>query len=615
MSTKSNERKTEEIVRRHFRDYDSVVIEEQLSDNPRIRNLLQRASKQGQGQGRPEFIISMPSHPELLIVIECKAHVKNHASTTLSQPAGYAVDGALHYAAHLSRHYDVIAIGVSGNNARNARVSTYLHLKGGAKAELIKLSEDKLHSPEDYYRAYIEDPRKFNQDYRNLLVFSTRLNTRLEEFKIAESRRGLLISGILIALNDKNFSDTCRERKASDLNKKLLKTVIKELRGSNIKSSKLKTLKTEYQFIEEDTSLKSGNVLLSLIQEIDTEVNGFRKTHKFFDVIGTFYIEFLKYANHEKGLGIVLTPPHITKFFCEIAKVNKNSRVYDNCTGTGGFLISALRIMVDNAGGDSRLERNIKSKQIFGVEYQASKYALAVANMHIHGDGRTHIQVGDCFKNKNWARARRPNICLLNPPYKTKKVTGTQANSIEELEFVVNGIECLTPGGVCVALLPMRCALQTKGSIGEIKRRLLKDHTLEAVFSLPDELFFNSDTNVVPCAMVFTAHNPHPSAKKTFFGYFKNDGFIKRKIEGRFDMNNEWGEISKNWLNLFENRVQKPGISVCRKVNEEDEWCAEAYMETDYNNLSVMDFETSILEHTVFLHRYRLLGRNNKGKN
>lgn len=70
----ANERKTEQIVRDHFRQYDSeITIEEQKSENPRIQKLLKSASKQGSGRGRPEFIITFNDIPNLIIVIECNS--------------------------------------------------------------------------------------------------------------------------------------------------------------------------------------------------------------------------------------------------------------------------------------------------------------------------------------------------------------------------------------------------------------------------------------------------------------------------------------------------------------------------------------------------------------
>ena len=79
--------------------------------------------------------------------------------------------------------------------------------------------------------------------------------------------------------------------------------------------------------------------IISLIDGVDGNIRKFRKTYKYYDVFGEFYIEFLRYAYNDKKLGIVLTPKHITELFCDIAGVSKESVVFDNCCGTGGFLI------------------------------------------------------------------------------------------------------------------------------------------------------------------------------------------------------------------------------------------------------------------------------------
>ena len=109
--------------------------------------------------------------------------------------------------------------------------------------------------------------------------------------------------------------------------------------------------------IKTDISLfTKSKVLKPLINEIDENINRFIKTHDYFDVLSQLYIEFLRYAkNRDKGLGIVFTPPHthITDFFSDLAQVNKNSIVLDNCTGTVGFWISAMKKMRVDAQGDS----------------------------------------------------------------------------------------------------------------------------------------------------------------------------------------------------------------------------------------------------------------------
>lgn len=207
--------------------------------------------------------------------------------------------------------------------------------------------------------------------------------------KVKESQRSLLISGILIALENDAFQASYKKhKKPKDLANNLVQTIINELKNANLNSDKLDNLITAYSFIKTHTSLSSEpKVLSSLIENIDKNVNKFIKTHQYFDVLGQFYIEFLKYANSDRGLGIVLTPPHITEMFSLIAGVNKDSVVYDNCTGTGGFLISAMQIMIQDSKGDSTKISTIKEKQLIGVEWQDDVFALACSNMFIHKDG------------------------------------------------------------------------------------------------------------------------------------------------------------------------------------------------------------------------------------
>ena len=161
-------------------------------------------------------------------------------------------------------------------------------------------------------------------------------------------------------------------------------------------------------------------------------------------------------------------------------------------------------------------------------------------------------------------------------------------------------MECLVDGAKCVTIVPMQSALAITGKVFEFKKKLLESHTLEAVLSMPNELFTNSKVNVVSCIMIFTAHKPHPKNKETYFGYYKDDGFEKRKIQGRYDVYEKWEKIKEKWVNYFLNRKQEPGFSANKKVAANDEWCAEAYMETDYSKLTKEDFLKTIKEYVLF---------------
>ena len=72
----ANERLTEAIVRDHLTKNETLgqVVEEQKSDDPGIANALKKASKQGAGSGKPEFIITHDAlWPDGVILFECKA--------------------------------------------------------------------------------------------------------------------------------------------------------------------------------------------------------------------------------------------------------------------------------------------------------------------------------------------------------------------------------------------------------------------------------------------------------------------------------------------------------------------------------------------------------------
>ena len=596
-----SERITEDIVREHLkndelRKQSKIIIEEQQSKNPKIKKLLSNASKKGNGAGYPEFIISFPDNQNFIIVIECKSNINKHESKNRDKYSEYAVDGALLYASYLSKEFDILALAVSGQNLKELKVSHFLQLKRESNA--IPKFSNKLLDLDSYIQGYIKSPEKFRQDYDSLLDFSKELNEELHSKKVKESQRSLLISGILIALENSAFEISYKKHsKPEDLASNLVDTISNELKNANLHGKKLENLKTAFSFIRTHTALSGEkNVLSNIIDSIDTHINHFIKTYKYFDVLGQFYIEFLRYANNDKGLGIVLTPPHITHLFAELADVNKDCVILDNCCGTGGFLISAMSKMVKDAKDDKKKVVLIKNKQLIGIEWQDDIFAFACSNMFIHQDGKTNIIQGNCFDEKVIQQVKefRPNTGFLNPPYPNIDTDPL------ELEFVLNNLEILQPNSPCIAIIPISCVLASKGKEYELKRRILESHTLEAAMSMPNQLFYNNDVGVVTSVLVITAHKPHPRGKKTWFGYFKNDGFTVQKHKGRGDFSREWSTIEEQWIDIFKNRKEIKGLSLLREVTPEDEWCAEAYMKTNYSELTEQNFINELKKYAAF---------------
>ncbi|WP_284928613.1 N-6 DNA methylase [Candidatus Phytoplasma sp. AldY-WA1] len=218
-------------------------------------------------------------------------------------------------------------------------------------------------------------------------------------------------------------------------------------------------------------------------------------------------------------------------------------------------------------------------------------FSHACSNMMMRGDGKSSIFHGDCFDNKlkEIVKEQKPNISFLNPPYQ-------DGNAGQQLEFIENSLDCLIKGGKCVAICQISTALNTKGI--NVKERLFRNHTLKAVLSMPDDLFHPIGVNTV--ILIWEAHTPHNTNVNTFFGYFKDDGFIKTKNKGRSDIKNKWADIKKIWLDAYNNKKNMSGLSVNHPVKYDDEWVAEAYMETNYDTLNDQDFIKKIKDFVAF---------------
>lgn len=598
-----NEAKTMNLFRdllreKGYYDDESIIVEEQSSDNKKIQKLLKNASKSGLGKGFPDFIITSSKNTNLVIVVECKADVSKQKSATLDSFKDYAMDGALLYASFLAKEYDVIAIGFSGEDKKLTSLAHYLQIAKTTKA--YPYFDKEFLNFSSYSEGLNSSVYKFNQDYNELISYTKELNEELQEHKIKESKRALLISGVLMGLRNDAFKANYKNYKSTeDLVNNLYAAICSILDDSDVPESNKKALKKGYEFITTNSSInnKDGKEFLTtLIDEADKRINGFMVTHKYIDTVSQFYVEFLRYANNDKGLGIVLTPPHITQLFVELAGVNKDSVVLDNCAGTGGFLVSAMKAMLEDAHGDIAKETAIKRNQLLGIEYDEEIYTLLISNMIIHRDGRTNITLGSCFDQdaEKIKAHHHPTVGLLNPPYKNK------GKGTEELEFVLNNLSMLERGGKCVAIMPISCVNDVKGFSCVLKQKILESHTLEAVLSLPEELFVNSKVNTVTCAVVITAGIPHPKGKKTWFGYCRNDGFVKKKNAGRVDANHVWEDIKRYWVESFMNREVISEFSVMKEVTANMEWCAEAYLEADYSKLTVEDFEETVKNHVLF---------------
>ena len=611
----ANERITEDYVRNHFKNdplFKSIRFEEQKSYNKRVIDLLQTASKSGKGVGKPEFIISFPTgNIDYLLVVECKANVADHRSQKLDNPKDYAVDGVLHYAKALSAQFDIVAIAVSGQTEQELFVSHFVWKKG--ETTFTESKEDKkLLSVNNYLKLFNNE--QFADNLRNVDIIQKAiyLNEEYQAYSITETTRCTMVSAILLSLLDNPFRISYKTYStAENLGKAMLSAIENVLSDNNTFNQsamigeyskilneplfKQKTIKHKKKK-EHEQSVEVAKEMIDYLHQnvyplMDMEQSGF-------DVLGRFYTEFIRYAGSEQSQGLVLTPAHITDLFCDLANVNSNDIIYDPCCGTGGFLIAGMKRMFELAGNDENKKQNIKDKQIVGVELRPSMFTYACSNMMMRGDGKSNIYCGDCFSFTNMmANNHKPTVAFLNPPY--------DVGVARQMQFIEHALDMVSAkNGTVVAIVQMSCGIKNEKELIAVKKRILDRHHLKAVLSMPDELF-NQSASVVTCIMVFEANKKH-EGRKTWFGYFKDDGFEKRKQRGRIDARGKWNDIKKQWKNAYNNLDEVAGLSVKQEVKGEDEWCAEAYMTTDYSILNKFTFERKIKDLLV----YKFLNNN-----
>ena len=333
------------------------------------------------------------------------------------------------------------------------------------------------------------------------------------------------------------------------------------------------------------------------------------------DLLNLFFTTFNKYVG-KSDKNQAFTPDHICDFMSKAVGVNKNSIVLDPCCGSGAFLVRAMTDAMDDCDNQSQ-RTNVKRHQIYGIEYEDGAFGLSSTNMLIHGDGNSNVVKDSMFDRKEWIQDKNINIVLMNPPYNATKnqsnpeFARTWSSSTKEdpskgfhyVEWIARHVSSNCKMAV---LLPMQCAIGNGAVIKEFKKKMLDNYTLDAVFSLPNEMFYPG-ASATACCMIFDLSQRHERTNRdTFFGYFKDDKFIKRKGTGRIEKTDNngkslWVETEEKWLYLYKNRIAEPGLSVTHKVDENDEWLAEAYMETDYNDLSESDFQNSINNYLAYL--------------
>lgn len=403
-------------------------------------------------------------------------------------------------------------------------------------------------------------------------------NTIDKELKLDPFKRLLLVSGLLLGINydNKVIQSFGESYGASDLYKRIEESLPLDKFDSEKKIQLLK----QYSFIKDDvkisTELKEKKqypleiIAKELLKKspIGYSVVDLMKKSGHIDLLGNLFDIFTKYMNVGGSSGdIVLTPPHLTKFMSEIINVNPDDYILDITVGTAGFLISAMSLMDEKIDKNNNLtlqekiekKDNIRTNQLWGVDYDSNMYAVAVTNMLLHGDGKSHIfhgnsntqidlTTGKKFKDIFVLEHKNPinnNQTITEPVEFTKLLFNPPYDN--QLLFIRNGLTYLRKGGLASIIIPK----STFNKGGSVVDSIMSENTLQSVIDLPLGQFKtksgNKGTDV--SIFVFEAGKPHDFEKNYV-------NFIKIKQDMVKTKGNLKGVASKETEKIYQNLLE-----------------------------------------------------------
>lgn len=563
-----------------------------------------KTKKKTNKPGQPDFHIEKKYN--IPIVFENKLGSKNLISETKDgikeddkSISKFAVNGALYYATQMidsGKYKQVVAIGVAGDSEDDVEIQVY-YVYGSSIKSVKYMSKyrtlDFLESEQTFDNFY-KDAILTKEEKHKLIItskkilnkYACKLNDLMQHHNITAPQRVLYVSGMLLSMQDVIDSegekiqngltpdDLKGEKSNSRRDGKIITSQIEEfLKVKKIDVNKQELMLASFSEISKDKQrdeLTSNHKEVSKILNKDSSCNKqiFTFIYEYIfkqidtisghiDIIGEMYSEFLKYALGDgKELGIVLTPPYVTKLMAEILNITEENHVMDLATGSAGFLISSMELMIESANNkyakDAKRAKEkieeIKQKRLLGVELNAEMYTLAATNMILRGDGASNIQKGDTFKMPEQLYTNfKADRILLNPPFSFKE---------KGMPFIAFGLDKMEKGGLGAIIIKDRAG---SGAATKSTKEILKKHTLLASIKMPEDLFVPS-SKTQTSIYIFEAGKPHDFDKTVKFIDFRNDGYKRtgRKL-------NEIDNPTKRYQDII--KIYKAGKNA--KVNKD----------------------------------------------
>ena len=550
--------------------------------NQEIKHALETAPSKNGGAGGNypdiKLFIEMPDGRKMPVMIETKGTQGDFAKTdengniAMQDVNGkplwnnrkkYAVNGAIHYAEAIIKHSqsyeEVIAVGINGYDDETGnriieygvyyvskdnllvpkKIGDYTSLSFLAQANMAELVRniDNLYLTEEEqerltktWEFQIEDNLKqlnqemhdvhqISEDYRvkliaGLIMAGVGVKNKVRPLEVRELHGDtgshthdgrIILNKIQSYLDEKQLPREKCDMIVAELAKVFIHTRLYEpVNGES-------PLKSVYNFLDK-------NILPLFNEKIHVDFTG-----KLFNTLNAW----VKVPDGNQN-DVVLTPRYICEMMARLCKVNKDSFVWDYALGSAGFLIAAMKQMIADAevklAGDpsarDRKIRDIKAKQLLGIEKLPDIYMLAVLNMLLMNDGSANILYKDSLsydgKYEQGDLKGTPfpaNVFLLNPPYSAEG---------KGMVFVQQALSRMKSGRAAVLI-------QENAGSGNglpFTKQILKHSSLVAAIHMSD--LFKGKASVQTAVYVFEVGVPHDPKQLVKFIDFSNDGYTRQ---------------------------------------------------------------------------------------
>ena len=511
------------------------------------------------------ILIEYKGYKDRLEKLDDEANVAN--KNAKNQPDftainSYAVNGAVHYAnavLHYTSYTDVIAIGVTGYKGTNGKLKHrigvyYVSKKNFGIGQKVDEYTDLSFLKKEHFSDFIEKVSQLSlpqeeieklkeRREREITASLVKLNNDIfkSEKGLSENDRVyLVVASIMATLGDvenKVYPLTKADLKSSDEEGDRDGDIIIRKIKSFLNAKRLPKDKTDLIVRTLQNTLTTENInkvedgesqLKRVFVKIVDDLGIYYKIGLTTDFTGKLFNEMYSWLGFTQDQlnDVVLTPPYVASLLCRLARVNKDSFVWDFATGSAGLLVAAMNEMLADAKAKIKSPEElmvksaeIKANQLLGLEILSNVYMLAVLNMIMMGDGSSNILNRDSLKFDGYYGFGKTDekfpadAFVLNPPY------SAEGNG---MIFVEKALSMMNNG--YAAIIIQNSA--GNGKAIEYNKSILTHSTLLASIKMPIDLFIGK-SSVQTNIYVFRVGEAHQKDDIVKFIDFSNDGYTR----------------------------------------------------------------------------------------